>query len=469
LSVGTFEGGSDIYSGAAGAATSALVTGLPTSGGVVWARLFSNVDGAWQYVDTSYTADGVPLFIDLAPSSQVSVEGTDAQTTPPFNAAKGDLLLAFVASSGPDAPGMTMTVSGGGLVWTLVKRANNQNGVAEIWKATAATDLTGITVTSTPAGGSTPSQSLVVLTFAGTGGVGASAAASGIPGGGPSVSLTATKTGSFVYGVGNDWNGSVSRVPGANQSMVHEYLGPNGDTFWVQRLNGTVPLIGTLITLNDTAPIDHSWNFVAVEIIPMQRVPPPITWPTPADIVFGTPLDDAQLNATTTVAGTFVYNPPAGTMFNAGPNQTLSVTFTPANTTTIYGPATATVALTVTKAPTFITWFNPTDIPYGTALGASQLNATASVPGSFAYSPPAGAILSAGNNQTLSATFTPDDPNYQTVVATVSLNVTATTPVVIWNIPAPIVYGTALGAGQLTASAGVAGSFVYSPPAGTVL
>ena len=76
-----------------------------------------------------------------------------------------------------------------------MKRANNQNGVAEIWKATAATDLTGITVTSTPTG-LTPSQSLVVLTFAGSGGVGASAAASG-PLGGPSVSLTATKTGSF--------------------------------------------------------------------------------------------------------------------------------------------------------------------------------------------------------------------------------------------------------------------------------
>ena len=372
----------------------------------------------------------------------VDVQGNEAQTTPPFNAAKGDLLLAFVSSSGPDAPGMTMTVAGGGLAWTLVKRANNQNGVAEIWKATAASDLTGITVTSTPTGG-TPSQSLVVLTFAGTGGIGASAAASG-PLGGPSVSLTATKTGSFVYGVGNDWNGSVSRTVGTNQSIVHEFLGPNGDTFWVQRLNGTVPLIGTLITLNDSAPIDHSWNFAAVEIIPMQRVPPPITWPTPADVVYGTPLDETQLNATTEVAGTFVYTPPSGTVLNAGPNQTLSVTFTPANSTTIYGPATATVSLNVTKAPSFVTWFNPTDITYGTALGAAQLNASASLPGTFVYSPAAGAILSAGNNQPLSVTFTPDDPNYQTVVSTVFVNVTATTPVVIWNAPAPIIYGTAL-------------------------
>jgi hypothetical protein len=177
-------------------------------------------------------------------------------------------------------------------------------------------------------------------------------------------------------------------------------------------------------------------------------VPPPITWPTPADITFGTPLDDAQLNATTTVAGAFVYEPPAGTILNAGLNRTVSVTFTPANMTTIYGPATATVPLNVIKAPTFVTWFNPADIAYGTALGASQLNATASVPGSFVYAPPAGTILSAGNSQTLSVTFTPDDPNYQTVVALVSLNVAATTPVVIWNVPAPIIFGTGLGAGQ---------------------
>jgi len=34
---------------------------------------------------------------------------------------------------------------------------------------------------------------------------------------------------------------------------------------------------------------------------------------------------------------------------------------------------------------------------YGTALGATQLNATASVPGTFVYAPPAGTVLNAGN------------------------------------------------------------------------
>jgi MBG domain-containing protein/centrosomal CEP192-like protein len=57
---------------------------------------------------------------------------------------------------------------------------------------------------------------------------------------------------------------------------------------------------------------------------------PTITWATPPSIVYGTPLDTTQLNATASVPGTFVYNPPAGTLPNAGP-QTLSVIFTPSD------------------------------------------------------------------------------------------------------------------------------------------
>ena len=49
--------------------------------------------------------------------------------------------------------------------------------------------------------------------------------------------------------------------------------------------------------------------------------------------------------------------------------------------------------LTVTVNPMItpvVTWVNPAEITYGTALGASQLDATASVPGSFVYTPAPG-------------------------------------------------------------------------------
>ena len=127
--------------------------------------------------------------------------------------------------------------------------------------------------------------------------------------------------------------------------------------------------------------------------------------------------------------GTFVYTPAAGTVLNAGAAQTLSVTFTPtdaANFTT----ATKTVSINVLKATPVITWSTPADITYGTALSATQLNATASTPGTFAYTPIAGTVLNAGSGQTLSVTFTPTDAaNFTTATKTVSINVLKATPV----------------------------------------
>ena len=76
--------------------------------------------------------------------------------------------------------------------------------------------------------------------------------------------------------------------------------------------------------------------------------------------------------------GTFVYTPAAGTVLNAGAAQTLSVTFTPTDAAN-YTTATKTVSITVLKATPVITWPTPADIIYGTALSATQLNATASV------------------------------------------------------------------------------------------
>ena len=78
----------------------------------------------------------------------------------------------------------------------------------------------------------------------------------------------------------------------------------------------------------------------------------------------------------------------------------------------------------IDKANPTITWSNPADITYGTALGSAQFDATASVPGSFAYSQSAGIVLHAGADQTLSLTFTPDDTaDYNSVTMTVAINV----------------------------------------------
>ena len=116
-----------------------------------------------------------------------------------------------------------------------------------------------------------------------------------------------------------------------------------------------------------------------------------------------------------------------------------------------------------------IAWATPAAIIYGTALSPTQLNATANVPGSFSYSPAAGAVLNAGA-RTLTATFTPTDTtSYSTATATVSLTVNKATPAITWDPPMPVPYGSWLGAAPLSAVAGVPGSFSYSPAAGTFI
>jgi hypothetical protein len=82
---------------------------------------------------------------------------------------------------------------------------------------------------------------------------------------------------------------------------------------------------------------------------------PPITWATPANIIYGTPLSPTQLDATSTATGggTFTYSPAAGTVLGTG-KQTLNTTFTPTDMID-YTTATASVTLTVVPGSPTIT------------------------------------------------------------------------------------------------------------------
>ncbi len=196
---------------------------------------------------------------------------------------------------------------------------------------------------------------------------------------------------------------------------------------------------------------------------------PTIVWPAPADIAFGTALSVAQLNAVVDVPGTLTYDPPPGTVLHTGPMQTLSVVFTPTDTTA-YSRVSATRSINVLKAVPRIVWANPANVTSPALLGPAQLNAVADVPGTFVYTPGGGTALPLGLSQTLTAVFTPADLEaYTTAIATVRINVLAPTPVVTWARPAGIVYGTALSEVQLNATANIEGAFVYAPPLGTLL
>lgn len=194
---------------------------------------------------------------------------------------------------------------------------------------------------------------------------------------------------------------------------------------------------------------------------------PQFSWSNPSPVLYGTALSATQLDATASVPGTFAYSPSLGAVLSAG-SQTLSVTFTPTDTST-YATVTASVTLIVNPLATpAITWSAPAAITYGTPLSATQLSAMESVPGAFAYSPALGAVIPAGT-QTLSVTFTPTDTNHTVVQASVPITVNQAAPQLSWATPAAITYGTQLSGTQLNASSSVPGSYVYLPASGSVL
>ncbi len=301
---------------------------------------------------------------------------------------------------------------------------------------------------------------------------------------------------------------------------------------WGYTVTGTPVTASTVLTAGSytlvanftpTDTVDYTTPAPVSVPLTINQATPVITWPAPTPITYGTNLSGV-LDATDTLPGpgyltrskarakphvrrnagdgTFVYTlttvngtPVDGTtVLNASSTPyTLWVTFTP-NDTTDYTTATASVPLTVNQATPVITWPTPLPITYGTNLSAildakdslssavrSQARANFRVKsnddGTFVYTLADGTPLSAttvlnasSTPYTLVATFTPTDmTDYTTATASVTLTVNQATPVITWATPAPIIYGTALSGTQLNATANVAGSFVYSPAAGTVL
>jgi cyclophilin family peptidyl-prolyl cis-trans isomerase len=221
------------------------------------------------------------------------------------------------------------------------------------------------------------------------------------------------------------------------------YSGPDSFQYQVEE-NGPYRLISATLGLY-ASPLNTYSDVVTVPITVTPSQTPTITWSNPADITYGTALGSAQLGATTSVPGTFTYSPAIGTVLHAGAGQVLSVTFTP-NDTTDYNTATATVKINVNKATPTIAWGIPADITQGTALGSAQLGATASVPGTFAYSPGIGTVLPAGAGKTLSVLFTPTDTtDYTTATASVIINVAAPDPT-----GTPTVVGSLTGVDDVT-------------------
>jgi len=214
--------------------------------------------------------------------------------------------------------------------------------------------------------------------------------------------------------------------------------------------------------------------------ITVLKLKPKITWSNPADITYGTVLNDTQLNAFVTypvtgknITGNFTYNPGNETKLGAG-THILDAKFTPEDAVN-YTNESYNVTINVSKARPRINWTDPTNITYGTVLNGTQLNAIVSdlsgdnIDGKITYNPGNETKLSEGTH-TLHVDFTPVDvANYTNGSYNVTINISKACPITNWNNLLDIVYGTPLSNTQLNATANVNGTFNYNPTEGTVL
>jgi hypothetical protein len=106
---------------------------------------------------------------------------------------------------------------------------------------------------------------------------------------------------------------------------------------------------------------------------------PEIAWDQPTSIAYGVTLSEAELNASSPVAGTFSYDPPVDTALDAGLAQPLSVTFSPLDSVT-YLSVTVQVSIDVFQKALTITADNQEKI-YGAPLPALTVSYSGFVEG----------------------------------------------------------------------------------------
>jgi hypothetical protein len=228
-------------------------------------------------------------------------------------------------------------------------------------------------------------------------------------------------------------------------------------------------------TFTPTDTNNYSSGGVITNTVVVSKGSPVLTWtPSPtAGLTYPAALSTNQLNATSSVAGTFSYNPTSGTVLNTGTNE-LVATFTPADTNKYTSGGVITNTVVVSKGSPVLTWTpSPTaGLIYPAAVSTNQLNATSSATGTFIYNPTNGTVLNTGTNE-LVATFMPADTNnyISGAVITNTVVVSKGTPVLTWtpSPTVPLIYPAPLSSTQLNATSSVTGTFIYNPTNGTVL
>ncbi len=245
---------------------------------------------------------------------------------------------------------------------------------------------------------------------------------------------------------------------------VDVVINPAGLTYTVTYDGSPTPPTDSGSYLVIATITDPSYEDADTSIFVIDKATPVLTWPNPANISFGTPLSGTQLNATANVAGVFVYDPVIGTVLNVG-TQNLSTTFTPTDTN--YTVVNKIVPITVGGIAAVISISNLSQ----TYTGAPKTVVVTTSPAGLGiitvtYN---GSVTPPTNAGSYSVVATLTNDNYTAPPATGVLTIAKAVPTITWATPANVKAGTVLSSAQLNATANVSGTFVYTPPAGTVL
>jgi Domain of unknown function (DUF1929)/Bacterial Ig domain/Glyoxal oxidase N-terminus/Kelch motif len=326
------------------------------------------------------------IALDANVSKDSAIESTTIVSPAISTLSPNELILAFIETDYLSGTNTTVTsVVGGGLTWTLVVRANAQSGSSEIWRAFAATPLNAATATATLS--QSVVSSMTVMSFAGvntsglngSGAIGTTAS-KGASTGAPTASLVTTASNSMVLGVGNDYDNALARTLGTGQSLVHQYLTPSGDTYWVQASTNAVPLSGTSVTISDTAPTKDRFNLAIVEVVAAPSggqswsifgAISPITGGAGATVTLG---GASSATAVADANGNYTFTGQANGSYTITPSKT-GFTFTPASQPVSLNGANQT-GINFTAQAVVSTW-NIT----GTISGAGGSGATVSLTG----------------------------------------------------------------------------------------
>ena len=158
--------------------------------------------------------------------------------------------------------------------------------------------------------------------------------------------------------VSKPWNNSAFADGATATSGLPVTYSSDNEAVATVDASGTVTLTGVLGTAHILADQPGDANFNAAPQVSQEltvtKATPVITWNEPVPIIVGTALGSTQLNATSGgVDGGFVYTPDSGTVLAAG-SHTLSVQFTPTDSSLYDTPAAKQVTQIVSLPP----WLN---------------------------------------------------------------------------------------------------------------